>query len=75
MILDCKFAITDGTGHKKLLALIDSNVSFSFISSSVAKCLYWAIKPNNTTIAVKLAYYRTVVRSLDIVYGLVSHGI
>ena len=32
MVLDCKFAMTDGTGDMKLLDLIDSNALFNFMS-------------------------------------------
>ena len=65
MILDCKFAISDGTRDLKLFALIDSSSAFNFMSSLVA------IKPNKTLVAVKLAN-RTVVCSLGTSNGLVS---
>ena len=74
MMLTCKFTISDGTGDVKLLALIDSGASFYFMSSLVAKHLGWAIKPNNTLVAMKLAN-RTVLCSSGIANGLVLSGL
>ena len=73
MILDCKLTISDGTGNTKLLALIDSNTSFNFISSPVAKHLGWLVRPNTTPLAVKIVS-GTEVGSLDIASRLVLSG-
>ena len=74
MMLDCRFAMSDGTGDTKLLALIDSSALFKLKSSLVAKRLGWAIKPNNTQFAVKLANGK-IVYSLDIANRLVSSSV
>ena len=55
MVLYCKFAMSDGTRDIKLLALIDSDASLSFMSASVSKHLGWARKLSNTPIALELA--------------------
>ena len=73
-MLDCKFAMTDGIGNMKMLMLIDSSISFSFLSSIVAKYLGWAIKPINTLVAVKIAN-KTVVHKSWIANCLVSSGV
>ena len=73
-MLDCKFAIYDGTGNMKLLALSDSSAIFNFMSSLVAKHIGWVVKLNNTPVAVGLAN-GTVVHSLGSANGLVSSGV
>ena len=73
-MLNWKFAMTDGTGDTKLLALLDSGASFSFISSLVAKCLGLEIQPNNTSVAVKLVHGR-VVHSSSVANDLVSSNL
>ena len=62
-----------GTGDTKLLALIDSGALLNFMSSLVARHLGWAIRPNNTLVAVRLAN-GTVGHKLGIATGLVLSG-
>ena len=66
--------MSDGARDTKLLALIDSGILFNFMSSLVAKHLDWAIKPNDTLVAVKLAS-KTVVHSSSVANSLVSSGV
>ena len=70
-MLDCKFAMIDRAGEMKLLTIVDSGALFNYMSSSVAKHLGWAIKPNSTLFAVMLAN-RTVMSSLGVAHILVS---
>ena len=66
--------MSNGTRDMKLLALIDPDTLFNFMSSLVAKYLVWAIKPNNTLIAVQLAN-GTVVHSSGVTNGLILSGV
>ena len=74
MMLDCKIAMSDRTGDTKQLALINSSAWFSFMSSSLAKCLGWVLKPNNTLDLVKLAI-GIVVYNSGVATRLVSSGV
>ena len=74
MMLDCKFAMSDGTGEIKLLALINSDALFNFMYLSMAKLLGWAIRPNNTPVAVKLANVM-VVCNASVATRLVWSGV
>ena len=69
MILNCKFAMSNGTGNRQLLALIDSNALLKFMSSSVTRRFYRVIKLNTTLVLVRLAN-RTEVRSSYTANGL-----
>ena len=66
--------MSDVTGNIKLLDIIDSGAFFNFAGSLVAKQLGWAIKPNNTPVAVKLAN-KIVVHSWIATNGLVLSSI
>ena len=66
--------MSDWTGDTKLLALIDSGVSFNSMSSLMAKHLDWVIKSNKSPIVVNLANGK-VVRSSHVASGLVSSGV
>ena len=66
--------MTDWTGDIKLLALIDSGVSFIFKSSLVAKFLGWVVRPNTTLVSVKLAN-GVVVHASGSSGGLVLSGV
>ena len=66
--------MSDRTGDTKLSALIDSSNSFNIIISLVAKLLGWAIKPNSTPVAVKLAN-GAVVHSLGAINALLSSSV
>ena len=66
--------MSDGTGDMKLLALIDPDTLFNFMSSLVAKYLVWEINLNNTLVAVQLAN-GTVVHSSGVANGLILSGV
>ena len=74
MILDCKFIMPARTGDTKLLALIDSSASFSFMTSLVARQLGWAINLKNTPVVLKLAN-GNIICSLGATNGLVLSGV
>ena len=57
-----------------MLALVDFGALFNFMNSLVAKCLSWAINPNNTQVSMKSAN-RTVVHSLGTNNGFVLSGV
>ena len=73
-MLDCKFTTSDGTGDMKLLVLAEPCALFNFMSSLVAKCLSWAVSPNTTPVAVKLAR-GTVLHISGSANGLASGGV
>ena len=72
--LDSKFTMSNETGDMKLLVLIDSEASSSFMSLSVAKHLGWTVRPYSTPFAVQLAN-ESVVHTSGIANGLVSSGV
>ena len=55
MMLDCMFDMCNGTGYRKLLALVNSGALFNFMFSLVAKHLSWVVRLNTTLVLVRLA--------------------
>ena len=74
MILDYKFAMSNGTRDMKLMDLINHAASYSFMSFLVAKYLGSVVRFNSTPVAVELANGITVC-SLGFANGLLLSGI